>query len=210
MGKSVPIKEILEHPGIADCLDFKIFDYKRIQWVSPIARNCFYEYRDNFLDALDLIEHQEQLRKFWPNRGPVWDGLGVMKVQNECNFLLEPKSYVREMITKTRATDPRSIRLIQKSLAQVKHYMGVTPDADWTRPYYQLCNRLALLYFLNIITKKSSYLALVNFVDDSTIQKPTSAEQWKSHYKDVFSYLGITSKSKLTDRIISVYPIARS
>ena len=137
-------------------------------------RRLRYEYRDDFLEALDLIEHQKELRDFWPYNGPVWDGLSVMKVHNKCNFLIEAKSYVGEMITKIGATNPQSIELIKNSLAQVKHYMGAGKDTDWTKPYYQLSNRLALLYFLNTIIKKSSYLALVNFVDDPTIRKPTN------------------------------------
>lgn len=202
--------EILAWSIINACPDFKVFEYKKIQWVSPIARNGFHEYRDDFLEALDLINHQQQLREFWPSRGPVWDGLGVMKVENDCCFLLEAKSYIQEMTSKMQATDPRSIKLIRESLGQVKGYMGFSEDADWTKPYYQFCNRLALLYFLNIVIQKPSYLALVNFVDDSTTGKPTSADQWKSHYKVVFGHLGLTPKSELFDRIVSVYPTARS
>jgi len=202
--------EILAWAIINACPDFRVFDYRKIGWISPIPRNGFCEYRDNFLEALGLIGHREQLCKFWPRKGPVWDGLGVMKVENDCCFLLEAKSYPGEMRTRMQACDPRSIRLIQRSLAQVKHYLGAPEYADWTKPYYQFCNRVALLYFLNIIIQKPAYLALVNFVDDSTTGKPTSANQWETHYKGVYRDLGIGSESSLLDRILSVYTTARS
>src|ERR1700693_231517 len=50
-----------------------------VDWRSPISSTRFCEYRDGA--ALSLLGIDElpkrSLKDFWPNRGPVWDALGV-------------------------------------------------------------------------------------------------------------------------------------
>ena len=201
--------DILSWQIINACPDFNAFDYSNIEWISPIPKTHYYEYSHYFLEAIGLLEYQPELDKFWPTKKPVWDGLSVIRVSRECYFLVEAKSYVRETLTEIRAIDRNSIAKINNSLSKVKEYMGVDQQRDWAKPYYQFCNRLALLFFLNVVIRKSSYLALVNFVDDISVGQPTSEEQWKKHYRKVFFDLGISQKSKLAEKIISVYPTAR-
>lgn len=60
---------------------------KEIEWISPIASNNYYEYRDDFLkpfynDSNKLVEATKQIREFWPKNGPQWDGLAVIKEEN--------------------------------------------------------------------------------------------------------------------------------
>ena len=68
---------------------------KAIDWRSPKA-NDFREYRDGkALDALGLGTLRDELARFWPTRGPVWDALGVGQETDEC-FLLEAKAHIPE------------------------------------------------------------------------------------------------------------------
>jgi hypothetical protein len=68
---------------------------KAIDWRSPKA-NDFREYRDGkALDALGLGTLRDELARFWPARGPVWDALGVGQETDEC-FLLEAKAHIPE------------------------------------------------------------------------------------------------------------------
>ncbi len=50
----------------------------RIEWRSPLAKSQpdgFHEMRDDeFLHALDLADRVDDLKRFWPVRGPQWDG----------------------------------------------------------------------------------------------------------------------------------------
>ena len=201
--------EILSWMIINACPDFKVFDYKEIEWISPVVDNHYYEHRSTFLEAIGLLEYKPFLDRFWPANKPVWDGLSVMKTGDECRFLVEAKSYIRETITSIAATDPESFKSIQNALKAVKRYIGVDPERDWTRPYYQFCNRLAFLYFMNVEIRQSSYLTLVNFVDDSTGVTPTSVDHWKHHYQQVYRTLGIKPDAEILKRVIHIYPTAR-
>ena len=58
----------------------------------------------------------------------------------------------------------------------------------WLNGYYQLGNRITFLEELNEISYKTGLkvkLVLLNFVDDYTYI-PTSEEEWKKHYENVF------------------------
>src|SRR5688572_9064234 len=49
-----------------------------IDWKSPRADDDRAEYRDgDFLVKLGLERYTDDLKVFWPNRGPQWDALGV-------------------------------------------------------------------------------------------------------------------------------------
>ncbi|MBT3181199.1 MAG: DUF1738 domain-containing protein [Deltaproteobacteria bacterium] len=201
--------DILSWMIINACPDFKVFDYKDIEWISPVADNNYYEHRSTLLEAIGLLEYKPLLDRFWPANKPVWDGLSVMRSGEECRFLVEAKSHIRETITSMMATDPKSIKSIRCTFSTVKQYLGVAPDVDWTGPYYQFCNRLAFLYFMNVVLGQSTYLTFVNFIDDSTGVPPTSIDQWKRHYQHVYKTIGISPDAEILKRVIYIYPTAR-
>ena len=66
-----------------------------IEWLSPLESDDFAEYRDNaFLRRLGLDELRPELAKFWPQRGPQWDGLA--RSENGHVLLVEAKAHVGE------------------------------------------------------------------------------------------------------------------
>ena len=66
-----------------------------IEWVSPLERKRYAEYRDaDFLFAVGLTKYSNQLRAFWPRRGPCWDALA--RYRDGC-ILVEAKSHVAEI-----------------------------------------------------------------------------------------------------------------
>src|SRR6266496_4183855 len=67
-----------------------------VDWRSPRADDDFSEYRDaSFLDALGLGSLSQDLRSFWPVRGPQWDALGL--VSDGRVLLVEAKAHIAEM-----------------------------------------------------------------------------------------------------------------
>lgn len=64
----------------------------KITWRSPIKEDNFYEYRDDFLKSLDLNieidDAEKQLRNFWPQKGPQWDGIAVADGKENSKGLL--------------------------------------------------------------------------------------------------------------------------
>ena len=50
----------------------------KIEWRSPLVEDGYKEYQDRkFLIALGLTNLANELARFWPRRGPVWDGLAL-------------------------------------------------------------------------------------------------------------------------------------
>jgi hypothetical protein len=145
-----------------------------ISWKSPLVHDDYAEYRDEgFLEILDLSAHKEDLRQFWPKRGPQWDALGIQRDLRRY-YLVEAKANIPELGSSCQAEDPNSIHLIEKSLVQA---LGIAPNLPWQQGFYQYANRLAHLYFLREIAKVDAVLVLVYFLNDRT-HLPTSVEAW--------------------------------
>ena len=73
-------------------------DIKSIYWKSPLVKDKFHEYGDDFLSALELEEGfinevEEKRSGFWPKNGPQWDGIAIIKIQMEKSgsYLLKQK-----------------------------------------------------------------------------------------------------------------------
>ncbi len=181
-----------------------------VEWRSPIkedSKGAYYEYRDDFLTALDLARHTPSLREFWPKNGPQWDGLGIVTGGSGPGYLLvEAKAHPDETKSHSGATAKESVDQVAASVRRTQEFMGVEP-ADWTRDHYQLANRLCLLYFMNEIAHEPTWLLLVNFVND-TSHKPTTAREWVSHYGGLFRRMRIGPNARLLDRVVMVAPEA--
>lgn len=178
-----------------------------IKWVSPLAPQNYLEYRDDFLcqSALNLPQHVEALRCFWPDNGPQWDGLALLRsTDGPAVLLIEAKAHPGETRSNCGAKSPVSIERIRTRLAEVQAYMGLE-SADWMNGAYQLANRLAFLYFLHVQCGVPSFLVLINFVNDRSY-RPTTQEKW-SRYSWMNS-LAVPKGCPLVDRVLTVYPEA--
>lgn len=183
-----------------------------IDWKSPLEK-CpkgeFYEYRDDFLEVLDLEgerykEAKENLREFWPKNGPQWDGLAVVNgINGEKGFLLvEAKAHLDETKSDLKAVSNQSINKIKKSISRTQEYYGIGTN-DWTKNYYQLGNRIAYLYFMNEILKIPTWLVLINFTGGE--YKKTELHEWLKHYNQIYTSMGIRLNSKLLNNIIQIF-----
>jgi hypothetical protein len=93
--------------------------------------------------------------------------------------------------------------MIQQAFARTQAFMGIGPR-DWTKPYYQLANRLAFLYLFNVVLEVPTWLILGNFVNDQSY-KPTPLSAWRAHQRQMFRELGIIPECRMLDRIVSVH-----
>jgi hypothetical protein len=165
-----------------------------INWVSPIARDEYVEYRDeDFLRAVGLSDSAVELGKFWPRGGPCWDALGIVSdskgMLRPGVILLEAKSHIPEIYGSGCQAGPHSFALIERSLAAAKQWCGARADANWTGPLYQSANRLAHLYFIRELLRRPAWLVNLYFLNDPI--GPVNRDEWSVEIQKVKSSLGI-------------------
>ncbi len=183
-----------------------------VEWKSPLAADAYHEYYDaEFLHKVGLTgpRYASALSAFWPDRGPHWDALAILRGREGRGVLLvEAKSYPGEMGSTCRASGA-SEPMIERALERTRGYRGVTaPLHAWMDGAYQLANRLAHHHFPNQVAGVPAFLALVSLVGDGSLDKPTSIGEWRAHYQGPFGHLGLHAGSRLLNRVALVYPPA--
>jgi hypothetical protein len=182
------------HP---DCLDEQLraagaLDAGRtVTWLSPLASDSYAEYRDG--DFLNRIGHgnlASELTKFWPNRGPQWDGLAADGSKRV--YLVEAKAHAAEMASTCQAST-ESRNTIVKACDGAKGLLGAPPSADWLTGYYQYANRLAHLGFLRS-HGVDAWLVFLYFTGDADMGGPANKEEWKPHLDAAHRHLGLPSR----------------
>jgi len=179
-------------------------------WVSPLKKDDYLEYYDDdFLLALDQPRSISQLTEFWPKNGPVWDALAAVKLTDGTKgvILLEAKSYIGELGSPSYhiGAKGQSLDKINKSLDAVKDALGVNRDHDWVGDYYQFANRLAHLYFFNLIAKVPAWLVYLHFIGDIEQGGPTTVSDWLKPISLLKEHLGLPQEYALCNRIITVF-----
>ncbi|HRO04833.1 MAG TPA: hypothetical protein PLS69_14635, partial [Terricaulis sp.] len=79
------------------------------------------------------------------------------------------------------------------------------PKAPWAEAFYQLANRLALLWFLRS-RGQAAWLLLVNFVGDHEMKGPKSAAEWEAAYLVAWHVMGLPSRHPLSNYVLHLHP----
>jgi len=174
--------------------NLKLDDRDTIEWLSPLERDGYAEYRDEaFLDTLSVRLQKRSLESFWPNGGPVWDGLA--RTGRGDVILVEAKSHISEMASSCQARNPESRKLIERSLRETADFYGASSPGNWTDGYYQYANRLAHLHLLRNLNGIEAWLCFVCFVNDREMNGPTAQSEWERAIEDIHNHLGIKSET---------------
>ena len=148
-----------------------------IEWRSPLKEG-FREYRDQEalrqvgIDALP----KRALNDFWPQRGPVWDALGL--TSDGQPIFVEAKAYIGEMKSPASDAGPDSLARIQKSLKEAQNYFAPDSKADWSGPFYQYANRLAHHYLFRTLNGLPSHMVFLYFLNATEMNGPKSETEW--------------------------------
>jgi hypothetical protein len=176
---------------------------ERIEWLSPLEKHSFAEYRDHDFIKLLGLTPKSPLNNFWPKPGPQWDALG--KSKSGIVFLVEAKANIPEIVTNpSGAIDSKSINLILRSLSKTKEYLNIKNDVDWSGKFYQYTNRLAHLYYLRELNGIDAYLVNIYFLNEKTVSGPKSVEEWQAAILVMKTYLGIR-RHKLSKYVVDVF-----
>ena len=179
-----------------------------LDWVAPRLADEGAEYRDAaFLAKLGLDRLAGPLAAFWPQRGPVWDGLATA---GDKVFLVEAKSHVAEFLTTPSAAKaPKSVGLIAQSLSDAKAALQADDRSDWSRTFFQYANRLAHLWWLRQ-NRVDAQLLFVSFLSDDDMKGPKRAETWSAVFNAADHALGLNTAHALSPYIYHVHPDVRT
>lgn len=181
---------------------FRWNESEAIQWLSPIKEDGFAEYFDSaFLKRLDLPDLRVPLSRFWPARGPRWDGLA--KTQSGKVLLVEAKAHIEEAVDYRSKAKGKALKKIRNSLSEAKAAYKAVKDAPWEEPFYQYANRLAHLYFLHKVNGLDAYLLFLYFADAPDVPFPASVSEWKGAIRTTEKCLGL-GKHPFRDRVGAV------
>jgi hypothetical protein len=192
-------------------------------WVSPLADEDYEEYwNERFLERLDLLdEYLASFSDFWPfkpwvngkvnQRGtPHWDAIARVPLASGGRgvVMVEAKAHRGELMKpKDRSkAKPDSLKKITKSFSDVRGYYKIAADVPpWESRYYQFCNRLAHLWWMNMRAKVPTWLVWVLIVDDSVWRDRMTAPEWHRAFETIRGEVGLRAGHRLEDRIGVVY-----
>jgi hypothetical protein len=202
-----------EEPSLLNRAIEDAFDRElRLRWVSPLKDEHYQEYKDvEFLTALGMSKHGQQLRDFWPKGGPRWDALACVESGPGGVLLVEAKSHIPEIYAgECRATSSTSLQLIEASLAHTKTWLGVDGTVNWqgrhryhlktterTGCLYQTANRLAHLYLFREVLGIDAWFVNLCFVEDP--HSRTTQAEWELGLAEAKRKMGIKTVSFAAD-----------
>jgi hypothetical protein len=147
--------------------------------------------------------------RFWPQTGNVhnWDAVGWLRVGAQVELLLvEAKGHLGELRKSCGAQPHGGLQMIQNAMSKAKRAFGVPPGADWLQPYYQFCNRLAVLHHL---TRHGvgARLLFVYFCGDTNPNEecPQDEAGWEPDLLAMHQHVGLTGHSPLEGRVHKLF-----
>jgi len=105
----------------------------------------------------------------------------------------------------TGAKNSQSIKKIRNSFDEVKGYLNINNDIDWTGTFYQYVNRIAHLYYLREKNQIKAHLLFIYFINDVTVNGPKSKDEWLGAIQTMECYLGLNKNHKLRKYIHDVF-----
>ena len=193
------------------------------EWVSPLDDEGYAEYwNELFLKRLDLLEeHLASFREFWPFKPwsngkvnpqgtPHWDALARVPLGNGDGgvIMIEAKAHRTELVKPKdkSSAGAESLDKIRKSFAEVRYFYGVADDVPpWESRYYQFCNRLAHVWWMNERAKVPTWLVWALIVDDPSWRDRMTSPQWHEAFQTIKRDVGLRSHHRLNDKISVIY-----
>ena len=166
-----------------------------------------------FEDSRDCIN---KWKEFWPQTGtpPNWDAIGKLYLPNHTEWLLvEAKSHITELETSCSAKNEGLGKIINAFKETQKSFrINNTPIGNWLSPYYQYCNRLAVLHFFMRVCEPAipAHLIFIYFIGDKYQGKqcPLNMEEWYDILNKMYQKIGFVEKNlsgDLSTRIHNIF-----
>ena len=101
--------------------------------------------------------------------------------------------------------------MIRSNLMETKKSFNAedTPVENWLAPYYQFCNRLAVLHFLQkkCNSRIPSNLLMIYFYGDRapSHERPRSAKEWENELTAMYKGIGLDRESELYGKVHTLF-----
>ena len=151
---------------------------------------------------------RDEWEKRWPSRKGVhnWDAVGQGLSNDQQGWvLIEAKAHTGELKSPCNAKGD-SRQKIRAVFDATRDDLQVTVDTDWTQPYYQYCNRIALLHFL-VEQGVDAHLTYVYFTGDRSDlggdgrDCPANQQAWQRALAAQDRHVGIPADAAILARI---------
>ena len=164
------------------------------------------------LVGLEFMDPKDPARKEWERRWPHgggvhnWDAVGQGLTHDRQTWILvEAKANINELISSCHAKNPESLQKIRTVLDDARRDLRVTVETDWTQDYYQYCNRIALLHFLDK-HEVDAHLIFVYFTGDrddlgSPRNCPANEQDWRDALDAQDYHVGLPADSRIHVRV---------
>ena len=170
----------------------------------------------DFLPGPDRDRLRGPLGGFWPSTGshPSWDAVGRVKVGEHTSWLIvEAKSHLGELNStcKAKRGDVGGGReRIVGAFRSTMESLGISGDAEsWMGPFYQFCNRIAFLDFLDG-QGIPAHLLLDYFLGDRFppgrgVACPEAEAGWRAALDDMEGHVGWRDGNRLSHRVHKLF-----
>lgn len=168
------------------------------------------EWQDKELEGIDFLPEKSRLdadwKTFWPTGKGIhnWDAVAALESGARSHewLLVEAKAHMAEIQTVCHAKPEGGLGKITDTLEEVKKKLGVSSNRDWLKPYYQYCNRVAFLSFLDD-HRISAHLLFIYFTGDRVW--PTSEDEWRQTLHEQDMHIGLPENHSLSERIHEIF-----
>lgn len=184
----------------------------RVEWLDYPIRSAGDTPLDEEWKGLDFLEDDvviDAWREFWLQGAGIqnWDGIAKVRMAGWEEWLLvEAKGHCGEIESSCGAKPGGGLEKIRAALNITKQALGVSEDQDWLNGYYQFCNRLAVLHFLQIRGVRARLL-FIYFTGDSTAGRecPQSEAGWQAALDRQAAHVGLPTEHPLAARVHKLF-----
>jgi hypothetical protein len=195
----------------------KLMPGERIEWIDfTFSKLNDRYYRDEEPWGLTFIADplvQAQWQAFWPQRGNShnWDAVAKIYTGTHYEWLfVEAKGHISEIISSCAAKG-KGRETIVSALRRTQATFGVSDISvdQWLTPYYQYCNRLAIMHLLQHECQPTIPVRLLflYFYGDCTPNAlcPQSAHQWHDVLATMHQTVGVSASTALAANVYELF-----